>query len=95
MRARARPFVLRSRKALKTIVGQPGMVDQHRRVTGAVSSKTSFLVTGSDVGASKLSKAKEHNIRTIGEDEFLDLIRTRPGKASEVRASPGRRRVLM
>jgi len=44
------------------------------RVTGAPSSKTTYLVVGEDPGESKLSKARKHNIKQINEDELLDLI---------------------
>jgi len=44
------------------------------RVTGAPSSKTTYLVVGEDPGESKLAKAKKHNIKQINEDELLDLI---------------------
>jgi len=44
------------------------------RVTGAPSSKTTYLVVGEDPGESKLSKARKHNITQINEDELLDLI---------------------
>jgi len=44
------------------------------RVTGAPSSKTTYLVVGEDPGASKLEKAKKHNIKQIDEDELLNLI---------------------
>jgi replication factor C subunit 1 len=56
-----------------------------RRVTGAVSRKTDYLVAGSDAGPSKVAKAKELGKAIIDEDAFLDLIRTRPGRAAEVR----------
>lgn len=46
----------------------------NRRVTGAPSSKTTYLVVGEDPGESKLSKARKHNITQINEDELLDLI---------------------
>ena len=52
----------------------------HRRVTQAVSGKTNYLVAGLDSGDTKLGKAKQLGIPIVGEDEFLELIRTRPGK---------------
>ncbi|KAJ3213262.1 hypothetical protein HDU67_003105 [Dinochytrium kinnereticum] len=51
------------------------------RVTGAVSGKTSYVVVGEEPGESKTKKAKELKIPCIDEDQFLDLIRTLPGKA--------------
>lgn len=49
----------------------------HSRVTGQPSSKTSFVVLGSDAGPSKLAAIKKNNIKTLDEDGFLDLIATR------------------
>jgi DNA ligase (NAD+) len=40
------------------------------RVTASVSKKTSFVVVGQEAG-SKLGKAKEFEIETIDEGEFL------------------------
>ena len=50
-----------------------------RKVTGAPSSKTSFVVVGQNAGASKLQKIETMSIATINEDEFLELIRSRQG----------------
>lgn len=49
------------------------------RVVGQPSSKTDFVVLGDNAGPSKLAAIKKHNLRTLGEDEFLDLIATRKG----------------
>ncbi|EPQ59834.1 DNA replication factor C, large subunit [Gloeophyllum trabeum ATCC 11539] len=50
------------------------------RVTGQPSSRTSYVVLGDDAGPSKLAAIKKHNLRTLSEDEFLQLIATRnPG----------------
>ena len=43
------------------------------RVNSSVSSKTDFLVVGDKPG-SKLTKAKELNIRVIEEGEFLEML---------------------
>ncbi|KAF9365235.1 hypothetical protein BGX34_010798 [Mortierella sp. NVP85] len=53
------------------------------RVTGSPSGKTSFMVVGDDAGQSKLDKAKKLKIKTLDEDEFLDLIRTSPAKTED------------
>lgn len=47
------------------------------RVTGAPSSKTSFVVVGQNAGPSKLKKIKDLGIKDLDEDGFYDLIRTR------------------
>ena len=47
------------------------------KVTGAPSSKTSYVVLGEGAGASKLEKIKKFKLNTLDEDSFLDLIRTR------------------
>ncbi|KAJ4307176.1 DNA replication factor C complex subunit Rfc1 [Collariella sp. IMI 366227] len=58
------------------------------KVTGAPSSKTDFVVLGSDAGPSKLRKIKEHGIKTIDEEGLFYLIKTMPahgggGKGAE------------
>ncbi|KAJ3020651.1 hypothetical protein HKX48_000445 [Thoreauomyces humboldtii] len=58
------------------------------RVTSALSGKTSFLVLGDLPGASKLKKAEELNLKTLDEDGFLDLIRTRPAKSDAAAMGP-------
>ncbi|KAI8352966.1 replication factor RFC1 C terminal domain-containing protein [Mortierella sp. GBAus27b] len=50
------------------------------RVTGSPSGKTSYVVIGEDAGQSKLDKVKKLKLKTLSEDEFLDLIRTSPEK---------------
>lgn len=62
------------------------MCDYHAsRVTSAVSGKTSYLVAGAEPGEKKVQKAQQLKVKIIDEDAFLELIRTRPGKATEVR----------
>ncbi|KAF9115055.1 AP-3 complex subunit delta [Mortierella sp. AM989] len=53
------------------------------RVTGSPSGKTSFVIVGDDAGQSKLDKVKKLKIKTLNEDEFLDLIRTSPAKTED------------
>lgn len=43
-------------------------------VSSSVSSKTDFVLVGEDAG-SKLEKAKKLGVRTISEDEFLEMIK--------------------
>ncbi|KAI0031291.1 replication factor RFC1 C terminal domain-containing protein [Vararia minispora EC-137] len=49
------------------------------RVTGQPSSKTSYVVVGSDAGPSKLAAIKKNNLPMLDEDGFLNLIATRRG----------------
>ena len=49
------------------------------RVVGQPSSKTDYVVLGDNAGPSKLAAIKKHNLKTLSEDEFLDLISTRKG----------------
>ena len=42
---------------------------------GSVSSKTSYIVAGENMGPSKLEKAKKLNIPIITEDDFLNMIK--------------------
>ena len=47
------------------------------RVVGQPSSKTDYVVLGSDAGPSKLNAIKKHGLNTLDEDGFLQLIATR------------------
>ncbi|GJJ70064.1 replication factor C subunit 1 [Entomortierella parvispora] len=53
------------------------------RVTGSPSGKTSYVVVGDDAGESKLQKVKALQIKTLDEDQFLELIATSPAKTPE------------
>ncbi|OLY80451.1 Replication factor C subunit 1 [Smittium mucronatum] len=44
------------------------------RITGAVSSKTTFLIIGEEPGSSKVNKAKQFNTPTLDEDSFVALV---------------------
>ncbi len=48
--------------------------DLGMKVVGSVSSKTDFVVAGSDAG-SKLKKANELNVKILSEDEWLEMLR--------------------
>lgn len=57
-------------------------------MTGGPSSKTSYVVLGDDAGPSKLTKIREHKIKTINEEGLFELIRRLPagggsGKGAE------------
>jgi replication factor C subunit 1 len=58
------------------------------KITGAPSSKTSYVVLGDDAGPAKLAKIKEHGLKTINEEGLFELIRRLPaggggGKGAE------------
>jgi replication factor C subunit 1 len=40
------------------------------------------VVLGNDAGPNKLKAIKKHNLRTLDEDEFMDLIATRKGPSA-------------
>lgn len=42
--------------------------------TSSVSSNTDYLVVGSDPGDTKLEDARKHDVETLDEEEFLDLL---------------------
>ncbi len=45
------------------------------KVATTVTGKTDFLVTGTDVGVTKINAAQEKGVKVISEDEYLTLIR--------------------
>ena len=47
------------------------------RVVLQPSSRTDYVVLGDNAGPSKLAAIKKHGIKTLNEDEFLNLIATR------------------
>lgn len=62
------------------------------KVTTAPSSKTSYVVLGSDAGPKKLETIQKFKIKTINEDGLFELIRRLPpnggdGKAAEQHAA--------
>jgi replication factor C subunit 1 len=57
------------------------------KVTGAPSSKTSYVVLGSDAGPSKLRKIQTMNIKTINEDGLFELIRRLPANGGDGKAA--------
>ena len=48
------------------------------KVTGSVSKKTTALIVGADPGASKSEKAAALGIRTLNEQEFMELLSSAP-----------------
>ncbi|KAI0885323.1 replication factor RFC1 C terminal domain-containing protein [Annulohypoxylon maeteangense] len=58
------------------------------KITGAPSSKTSYVVLGEDAGPSKLAKIRQYGTKTINEEGLFQLIRRLPagggsGKGAE------------
>ncbi|WP_101451131.1 NAD-dependent DNA ligase LigA [Aquimarina sp. MAR_2010_214] len=58
-----------SRNELKKLIEDNG-----GKISSSISSKTSFVVAGANMGPSKLEKAKTLEIPIISEDEFLSKI---------------------
>lgn len=50
-----------------------------RRVVLQPSSKTNYVILGDNAGPAKIAAIKKHNLKTLNEDEFLNLIATRKG----------------
>ncbi|ROW12974.1 hypothetical protein VPNG_04679 [Cytospora leucostoma] len=73
---------------LKTISRDDGQALVKRyggKVTGAPSSKTTFVVLGDDAGPSKLRKIKEHGIKTIDETGLFALISKAPANGGSAK----------
>ena len=62
-------FAHHSRDEYKRIIEQHG-----GKNVGSISSKTSFILAGENMGPSKLEKAEKLGIKIIGEEEFLTII---------------------
>ncbi len=58
-----------SRNEVKILIENNG-----GKVTGSVSSKTSFVIAGDNMGPSKKEKAESLGIPIISEDEFLGMV---------------------
>ena len=48
-------------------------------MTTAPSSATSFVVVGANAGPKKLETIEKQDLKTLNEEEFLELIRIRDG----------------
>ena len=57
------------------------------KVTSGPSSKTTYVVLGSDAGPSKLRKIQELSIKTINEDGLFELIRRLPANGGDGKAA--------
>lgn len=53
------------------------------RVTKSILGKTSLVVIGSDAGPSKIKKIKQHNIKAIDEDGFVQLLNSMPAEGGD------------
>lgn len=62
-------FIHHSRDEYKALIEQHG-----GKNVGSISSKTSFILVGDNMGPSKLEKAKKLGIKIVNEDDFLKLI---------------------
>ena len=62
-------FQHHSRDEYKLMIEQNG-----GKNVGSISSKTSFILAGENMGPSKLQKAKKLGIRIVNEDEFLEML---------------------
>ena len=63
-------FAHHSRDEYKLIIEQNG-----GKNVGSISSKTSFILAGENMGPSKLEKAQKLGIKIMSEDEFLEIIK--------------------
>jgi len=64
-------FTKHSRDEMEELIEKNG-----GKNVGSVSSKTSYIVAGENMGPAKLDKAKKLNIPIITEDEFMKMIET-------------------
>jgi DNA ligase (NAD+) len=54
------------------------MIEQYGgKNIGSISSKTSFVLAGDNMGPSKYEKANKLGIKILSEDEFLEMISVR------------------
>jgi len=57
------------------------------KIMSAPSSKTSFVVLGSDAGPKKLETIAKHKIKTINEEGLFELIRRLPANGGDSKAA--------
>lgn len=62
-------FEHHSREEYKALIEQNG-----GKNTGSISSKTSFILAGSNMGPSKREKAEKLHVKIVNENEFLKMI---------------------
>ena len=60
------------------------MIEQHGgKNIGSISSKTSFILAGDNMGPAKLQKAEKLGIKIVSEEEFLNMIAASPQPSPE------------
>ena len=62
-------FAQHSRNEYKALIEQHGGTN-----VSSISSKTSFILAGRDMGPAKLEKAEKLGVPIVSEDEFLTMI---------------------
>ena len=62
-------FSKHSRDEYKTMIEKNG-----GKNVGSISSKTSFILAGDNMGPAKLEKARKLGIQIMNEDDFLQLL---------------------
>ena len=62
-------FARHSRDEYKEMIEKNG-----GKNAGSISSKTSFILAGENMGPAKLEKARKLGIRILTEDEFLAML---------------------
>ena len=63
-------FAHHSRDEYKTMIDQNG-----GKNSGSVSSKTSFILAGENMGPEKMKKAESLGVKLLTEDEFLKMLK--------------------
>ena len=63
-------FARHSREEYKAIIEQNG-----GRNVSSISSKTSFILAGENMGPSKLEKAQKLGVPIVSEQDFLEMIK--------------------
>lgn len=76
-------FSHHSRDEYKTIIEQHG-----GKNVGSISSKTSFILAGDNMGPSKLQKAKSLGIEIVNENQFLEMIEGAPSRSESGNETP-------
>ncbi|KAA6309066.1 hypothetical protein EZS27_039374, partial [termite gut metagenome] len=63
-------FAHHSRDEYKEIIEKNG-----GKNSGSISTKTSFILAGDNMGPAKLEKAQKLKIKIMDEEEFLELLK--------------------